>query len=107
MTLLSITCAPTSELPGLPAWAHPGGVFLASHPEYRKLRLGVTSFRGLDALVWEYTWRRPSDGLLLRADRLTFTSHAGQVDLIFQAPDLEWATWAWVRTEILESIDLP
>ena len=27
-------------------------------------------------------------------------------DSAFQAPDLEWATWAWTRTEILSSTDL-
>jgi len=65
--------------------------FLARHPgdDYRRLRLGPTSFRSLPAAEWEFTFL--DEGRPTRGYDLTFVSGGRRHAILFQAPADRWA----------------
>jgi hypothetical protein len=66
--------------------------FTARHPggDYRRLRLGPTSFRSLPAAEWEFTFL--DEGRPTRGYDLTFVSGGRRHAILFQAPAGRWAS---------------
>jgi eukaryotic-like serine/threonine-protein kinase len=65
--------------------------FVARHPgdDYRRLRLGTTTFRSVPAAEWEFTFM--NDGRLTRGYDITFTAAGRRHAILFQAPASRWA----------------
>jgi eukaryotic-like serine/threonine-protein kinase len=65
--------------------------FMARHPgdDYRRLRLGATTFRGVPAAEWEFTFL--NEGRLTRGYDITFTAGGRRHAILFQAPAGRWA----------------
>jgi eukaryotic-like serine/threonine-protein kinase len=65
--------------------------FEARHPgdDYRRLRLGTTTFRGVPAAEWEYTFL--DQGRPTRGYDLTFVAGGRRHAILFQAPADRWA----------------
>jgi eukaryotic-like serine/threonine-protein kinase len=65
--------------------------FMARHPgdDYRRLRLGTTTFRGVPAAEWEFTFL--NEGRLTRGYDITFTAGGRRHAILFQAPAGRWA----------------
>jgi hypothetical protein len=65
--------------------------FLARHPgdDYRRLRLGATTFRGVPAAEWEFTFL--NEGRLTRGYDITFTAGGRRHAILFQSPASRWA----------------
>jgi eukaryotic-like serine/threonine-protein kinase len=65
--------------------------FMARHPgdDYRRLRLGATTFRGAPAAEWEFTFL--NEGRLTRGYDITFTAGGRRHAILFQAPAGRWA----------------
>ena len=64
---------------------------MARHPgdDYRRLRLGSTTFRSLPAAEWEFTFL--VEGRPTRAYDLTFTAGGRRHAILFQSPASRWA----------------
>ena len=64
--------------------------FTAQHPDddYRRLRLGTTTFRGLPAAEWEFTFL--DEGRLTRGYDLTFLTGQHRHAILFEAPADRW-----------------
>jgi hypothetical protein len=67
------------------------GSFIARHPgdDYRRLRLGSTTFRSLPAVEWEFTFLM--EGRPTRGYDLTFRVGQHRHAILFQAPAGRWA----------------
>ena len=65
--------------------------FMARHPgdDYRRLRLGPTSFRSVPAAEWEFTFL--VEGRATRGYDLTFTAGGRRHAILFQSPATRWA----------------
>jgi eukaryotic-like serine/threonine-protein kinase len=65
--------------------------FGASHPgdDYRRLRLDATTFRGIPAAEWEFTFL--DEGRLTRGYDLTFIAAGRRHAILFQSPADRWA----------------
>jgi eukaryotic-like serine/threonine-protein kinase len=65
--------------------------FMARHPgdDYRRVRLGTTSFRSLPAAEWEFTFL--NEGRLTRGYDITFTAAGRRHAILFQSPANRWA----------------
>jgi hypothetical protein len=64
--------------------------FADRHPDdYRRLRLGTTTFRGLPAAEWEYTFL--DEGRLTRGYDITFLMGEHRQAILFQAPADRWS----------------
>jgi hypothetical protein len=65
--------------------------FVARHPDddYRRLRLGPTSFRTLPAAEWEFTFLL--EGRPTRGYDLTFNAGGRRHAILFQSPASRWA----------------
>jgi eukaryotic-like serine/threonine-protein kinase len=65
--------------------------FMARHPgdDYRRLRLGATTFRGVPAAEWEFTFL--NEGRLTRGYDITFIAGGRRHAILFQAPAGRWA----------------
>ena len=65
--------------------------FMARHPgdDYRRLRLGPTSFRSVPAAEWEFTVL--VEGRATRGYDLTFTAGGRRHAILFQSPATRWA----------------
>jgi len=65
--------------------------FAARHPDddYRRLRLGATTFGGVPAAEWEFTFL--DGGRLTRAYDITFLDAGRRHAILFQAPADRWA----------------
>jgi hypothetical protein len=65
--------------------------FMARHPgdDYRRLRLGATTFRGAPAAEWEFTFL--NEGRLTRGYDITFTAGGRRHAILFQSPASRWA----------------
>ena len=65
--------------------------FVARHPgdDYRRLRLGTTTFRSVPAAEWEFTFM--NEGRLTRGYDITFTAAGRRHAILFQAPASRWA----------------
>jgi len=65
--------------------------FMARHPgdDYRRLRLGLTTFRGVPAAEWEFTFR--NEGRLTRGYDITFIAGGRRHAILFQSPASRWA----------------
>jgi hypothetical protein len=65
--------------------------FMARHPgdDYRRLRLGPTSFRSVPAAEWEFTFL--VEGRPTRGYDLTFTAGGRRHAILFQSPATRWA----------------
>jgi hypothetical protein len=66
--------------------------FMARHPDddYRRLRLGPTSFRSRPAAEWEFTFL--DEGQLTRGYDITFVSGGRRHAILFQSPAGRWAS---------------
>jgi hypothetical protein len=66
--------------------------FMARHPgdDYRRLRLGSTSFRSLPAAEWEFTFL--DEGRPTRGYDLTFVIGQRRHAILFQSPAGRWAS---------------
>jgi hypothetical protein len=65
--------------------------FMARHQgdDYRRLRLGPTSFRSMPAAEWEFTFL--NEGRLTRGYDITFTAGGRRHAILFQSPASRWA----------------
>jgi hypothetical protein len=65
--------------------------FMARHPndDYRRLRLGSTSFRSLPAAEWEFTFL--DEGRPTRGYDITFVTGGRRHAILFQSPAGRWA----------------
>jgi len=65
--------------------------FMARHPsdDYRRLRLATTTFRGVPAAEWEFTFL--NEGRLTRGYDITFTAGGRRHAILFQSPASRWA----------------
>ncbi|HEY6708375.1 MAG TPA: serine/threonine-protein kinase [Actinomycetota bacterium] len=65
--------------------------FMARHPgdDYRRLRLGATTFRGVPAAEWEFTFL--NEGRLTRGYDITFIAGGRRHAILFQSPASRWA----------------
>jgi eukaryotic-like serine/threonine-protein kinase len=65
--------------------------FIARHPDddYRRLRLGATSFRSVPAAEWEFTFL--DDGRPTRGYDITFIAGGRRHAILFEAPADRWA----------------
>jgi hypothetical protein len=65
--------------------------FMARHPgdDYRRLRLGTTTFRSVPAAEWEFTFL--NEGRLTRGYDITFTAGGRRHAILFQSPASRWA----------------
>jgi hypothetical protein len=64
--------------------------FADRHPDdYRRLRLGTTTFRGLPAAEWEFTFL--DGGRPTRGYDLTFIAGGRRHAILFQSPADRWA----------------
>ena len=65
--------------------------FVARHPgdDYRRLRLGATTFRSVPAAEWEFTFL--DEGRLMRGYDITFVASGRRHAILFQAPASRWA----------------
>jgi hypothetical protein len=65
---------------------------MARHPgdDYRRLRLGPTSFRSRPAAEWEFTFL--DEGQLTRGYDITFVSGGRRQAILFQSPASRWAS---------------
>jgi len=65
--------------------------FMARHPgdDYRRLRLGTTTFRSMPAAEWEFTFL--NEGRLTRGYDITFTAGGRRHAILFQSPASRWA----------------
>jgi eukaryotic-like serine/threonine-protein kinase len=65
--------------------------FMARHPgdDYRRVRLGTTSFRSVPAAEWEFTFL--NEGRLTRGYDITFTAGGRRHAILFQSPANRWA----------------
>ena len=65
--------------------------FMARHPgdDYRRLRLGATTFRGVPAAEWEFTFL--NEGRPTRGYDITFTAGGRRHAILFQSPASRWA----------------
>jgi eukaryotic-like serine/threonine-protein kinase len=64
--------------------------FAAQHPDddYRRLRLGTTTFRGVPAAEWEFTFL--DEGRLTRGYDITFLMGQHRQAILFRAPADRW-----------------
>jgi len=62
--------------------------FAARHPGYHELRIESTTFRGLEAAEWEFTF--PQDGVLRHALDLAILTDGLGFALLFQTSEDEW-----------------
>jgi eukaryotic-like serine/threonine-protein kinase len=65
--------------------------FMARHPgdDYRRVRLGPTTFRSVPAAEWEFTFL--NEGRLTRGYDITFTAGGRRHAILFQSPANRWA----------------
>jgi hypothetical protein len=65
--------------------------FVARHPgdDYRRLRLGPTTFRSVPAAEWEFTFL--DEGRLTRGYDITFTAAGRRHAILFRSPADRWA----------------
>jgi len=65
--------------------------FIARHPgdSYRRLRLGPTTFRSVQAAEWEFTFL--DEGRLIRGYDITFVAAGRRHAILFQSPASRWA----------------
>jgi hypothetical protein len=65
--------------------------FMARHQgdDYRRLRLGPTTFRSVPAAEWEFTFL--NEGRLTRGYDITFTAAGRRHAILFQSPGNRWA----------------
>jgi len=65
--------------------------FMARHPgdDYRRLRLGSTTFRSVPAAEWEFTFL--NEGRPTRGYDITFTAGGRRHAILFQSPADRWA----------------
>jgi hypothetical protein len=65
--------------------------FIARHPgdDYRRLRLGPTTFRSVQAAEWEFTFL--DEGRLVRSYDITFVAAGRRHAILFQSPASRWA----------------
>jgi hypothetical protein len=65
--------------------------FAAQHPDddYRRLRLGTTTFRGMPAAEWEFTF--VDEGRLTRGYDITFLAAGRRHAILFESPADRWA----------------
>jgi hypothetical protein len=65
--------------------------FMARHQgdDYKRLRLGPTTFRSVPAAEWEFTFL--NDGRLTRGYDITFTAAGRRHAILFQSPANRWA----------------
>jgi hypothetical protein len=65
--------------------------FIARHPgdDYRRLRLGDTTFRSVPAAEWEFTFL--NEGRQTRGYDITFTAGGRRHAILFQSPADRWA----------------
>jgi eukaryotic-like serine/threonine-protein kinase len=66
--------------------------FMSRHPgeDYRRLRLGPTSFRSLPAAEWEFTFL--DEGRPTRGYDITFVTGQRRHAILFQSPAGRWAS---------------
>jgi eukaryotic-like serine/threonine-protein kinase len=64
--------------------------FIARHPgdSYRRLRLGPTTFRSVQAAEWEFTFL--DEGRLIRGYDITFNAAGRRHAILFQSPASRW-----------------
>jgi hypothetical protein len=82
---------PTSDgLQPLPAQQRLERSFIARHPgdAYRRVRLGTTTFKGLPAAEWEFTF--VDGGRPRRGYDVTFTAGGLRHAILFQAGAEQW-----------------
>jgi eukaryotic-like serine/threonine-protein kinase len=65
--------------------------FIARHPgdSYRRLRLGPTTFRSVQAAEWEFTFL--DEGRLIRGYDITFVAAGRRHAILFRSPASRWA----------------
>jgi eukaryotic-like serine/threonine-protein kinase len=65
-------------------------LFIARHPgdSYRRLRLGPTTFRSVQAAEWEFTFL--DEGRLIRGYDITFNTAGRRHAILFQSPASRW-----------------
>jgi eukaryotic-like serine/threonine-protein kinase len=84
---------PTSDgLEPLPAQRSLESSFMARHPndDYRRVRLGATTFKGLPAAEWEFTFL--ADGRPTRGYDITFNAGGHRHAILFEAGAEQWAS---------------
>jgi hypothetical protein len=84
---------PTSDgLEPLPAQRNLESSFMARHPndDYRRVRLGATTFKGLPAAEWEFTFL--ADGRPTRGYDITFNAGGRRHAILFEAGAEQWAS---------------
>jgi eukaryotic-like serine/threonine-protein kinase len=84
---------PTSDgLEPLPAQQGLERSFMARHPndDYRRVRLGETTFKGLPAAEWEFTFL--ADGRPSRGYDITFNAGGRRHAILFEAGAEQWAS---------------
>jgi hypothetical protein len=84
---------PTSDgLQPLPAQQDLETSFMARHPndDYRRVRLGTTTFKGLPAAEWEFTF--VADGRPTRGYDITFSAGGRRHAILFEAGAEQWAS---------------
>jgi hypothetical protein len=82
----------TDGLEPLPAQRSLESSFMARHPndDYRRVRLGATTFKGLPAAEWEFTFL--ADGRPTRGYDITFNAGGRRHAILFEAGAEQWAS---------------
>jgi len=84
---------PTADgMEPLPAQRSLESSFMARHPndDYRRVRLGATTFKGLPAAEWEFTF--VADGRPSRGYDITFNAGGRRHAILFEAGAGQWAS---------------
>jgi hypothetical protein len=85
----SVDHVPRPSVPPLDAWVDQERNFAATHPDYTRLQLVSTSFLGVPAATWEYTYSEA--GTSLHTYSLDFTIGRFGYILSFRAPTTDWS----------------
>jgi eukaryotic-like serine/threonine-protein kinase len=82
----------TDGLEPLPAQQSLESSFMARHPndDYRRVRLGATTFKGLPAAEWEFTF--VADGRPTRGYDITWRAGGRRHAILFEAGAEQWAS---------------
>jgi hypothetical protein len=82
----------TDTLEPLPAQRSLESAFMARHPndDYRRVRLGATTFKGLPAAEWEFTF--VADGRPTRGYDITWRAGGFRHAILFEAGAEQWAS---------------
>jgi hypothetical protein len=87
---LRVDWTPTPGPSALKAWQDFEPIFARNHQAYTRVKLQPADFRGLDAAVWEYTYK--VGGTRLHAVNLNFVASKSRAyALNFQTKDGDWA----------------